>query len=215
MPAPLSGELAKMHIAACELFFHLPFLAANDVHDRDHAGDGTAKPGDSKRAADAMNRIAKHKGADSEHQRPNDSSGRVEEQKRRPSIVVRAREQRRENPQEGKETAEKNDLPAVLFEEILPEFEPFFREANKFAVAQKEFRAPCPADPETDIVADDRARRRAGDDKGEVELASGSGINRGQNQNGFSRQRNARALQHDDEEDDPIAVLRDERLNMG
>ena len=141
----------------------------------------TAKTEDPKRAADAMNRIAKHKGANSEHKRPNDASGRIEKQKWGPSIFVRAREQRRENAQEGKKAAEKNDLPAVLFEEILPEFEPFFREVNEFAVAHKEFRAPCPADPETDIVAGDRARRRASDDKGYVKLAGGSGIDRGQN----------------------------------
>src|ERR1700730_8078431 len=213
--APLSWERVKIHVAPCELFLHFPFLAANDVRDSDHADDNAGKRDGPKRAADAMNRIAKHKGAYSEHKRPNDASGRIEEQKWRPSIFVRAREKRRENAQEGKKTAEKDDLPAVLFEEVLAEDEPFFREVNKFAVAQKEFRTPCPADPETDIVAGDRARRRAGDDKGQAKLTGGTGINGGQNQNGFSRQGNARTLQHDDEEDEPIAVLRDERLNMG
>jgi hypothetical protein len=97
----------------------------------------------------------------------------------------------------------------------LAEFEPVLGEADKFAIAQKELRAKGPADPKTNIVPDHRGRGRARDDKGKIKLARRPGIGRGQNQNRFSGQWNTSTLEHYDEKDDPIAVLRDEGLNMG
>src|SRR6202023_1968911 len=103
----------------------------------------------------------------------------------------------------------------MFIEEILPEFEPALGKVDKFAVAQKEFRTPRPANPKADIVANNRARRRAGDDKGEAKLTRGPGVAGGENQNGFSGQRNAGALEHNDKKNHPIAVLCDEGLNLG
>lgn len=212
--APRSGQSAKIRSPARKLFLHFPFLAADDIGKCDETGGGAREPKHSQRAAYAMDRVAEKKGSNSKDERPDDAASGVEKQERHPSVLIDPGEQSSKDPQKGDEPSEKDDFRAVAREEILPKLKPFFWKVNEFSVAQKKFRAPGPAHPKADIIANDRPRRCAEDDAGNIEIAGRPGINGGENESRLSREGNARAFQHDDGEDDPVAVQRDKRLKL-
>jgi hypothetical protein len=67
--------------------------------------------------------------------------------------------------------------------------------------------AEFPADPEADIVPDDRTSRGCTDDVANVEPMAGAGVYGSTDQDGFSGHRDARALHHHDQKNRAIPVM--------
>ena len=99
-------------------------------------------------------------------------------------------------------------------EQVLAEFDPARIEPDPGAVPDQEREAEPAADREADIVADYRAGRRRRDHRYDVELVRRPGEDRGRDQHGLARERDADALEADDDHHRDVAVLRDELLRV-
>src|SRR3984957_20815077 len=95
--------------------------------------------------------------------RPDDSARGIEEKELLPVVAIDASEKRRKSAQHRDEAAEKDDLAAVLEEEILPDFEPLLIKSNIMPKAKNKRKAELATDPIAAIVADDGAGRRRPD----------------------------------------------------
>src|SRR5205823_4548731 len=117
--------------------------------------------------------------------------------------------QRRKHSERRHKPAEEDDATAESLKQILAELETRLAKANVGAKAKQNGKTVFSADPVPDAVTDGGAGCRRKNDRANVELMRRAGINGGGNQHGFTGQRNARAFQHDDEEDRPVAVQGD------
>jgi len=79
-------------------------------------------------------------------------------------------------------------------------------EAEAVTVAGNEALPTDRAQPVTTVVPENRRGRGDGGDRGDVEVAGGAGVERGGDQRGLSRQRDADALQRDEQEQREVAV---------
>jgi len=73
--------------------------------------------------------------------------------------------------------------------------------------------AKFPADPETDVVAENCTSRGRSNDPADVQGVLGAGIYGSGDQDGFPGHRDARTFQHHDHEDRAIAVMPDKVLD--
>src|SRR5208282_755070 len=116
---------------------------------------------------------------------PDDPARRVEQEEPLPVEAVDPGEKRRECAQDCDEAAEKNNLAAVLHEQILAELQPTFVEPHIATVSIGDRKAKFAADPIAAIVAEDRSGCGGADHAVEMKL-SFAGQNRGRDEHGFA-----------------------------
>ena len=97
------------------------------------------------------------------------AAGRVEGEEAPRPHSIGAGEEGGECPQDGDEAAEKNDRAAALQKQILAKLQSALIEMNEMAIASEQPEAEGAANPEADIVADDRACRSRRDDAENIE----------------------------------------------
>src|SRR5262249_54001356 len=108
------------------------------------------------------------------------------------------------------EAAPEDDFAAMTQEEVLTELDPSLGDAEATAVAQEKTVAELAAEPEADIVAEDRARRSGGDHGDDVQLVRAPGVKRRGSQRRLPRHRQAHALRGDQRDHHPDPIQRDE-----
>ncbi len=82
------------------------------------------------------------------------------------------------------------------------------------AIAQQQLIAERTADPKTDIVAQNCAGRCGRYDQRNVEIVRRAGIDGGRQQHRLARKGNPDALDTDEQHDDPIAVDRNQLIEL-
>ena len=158
--------------------------------------------------------VAQESGKENEKTRPQDGASCVGDQEGAPGHVVHAGEEGSQDPQQGNKAAEEDDLTAMLAEEVLADFDASLREADVFAVAQKQEIRVVLADPVAQIVTQDGADCSGSNDDPDVEAGVGGGVDRRQDEDGLAGQRNAHALKTNDEGYSPVAVRCDKLLEI-
>lgn len=100
-------------------------------------------------------------------------------------------------------------------EQVQPEFELALIQANVATIAAQKTEAALASDPEPQVIAQDCAAGSCYNDQRNGQLMRGSRGNSRDEQHGFARKGNARALDGDEEQDRPIAVGGQETEQVG
>src|ERR1700730_17153222 len=95
----------------------------------------------------------------------------------------------------------------MTLEQIFPELDPALGQSDVGAVAKQEPKTDFSTDPKSQIVAQDRASRSAGDYDPNVQRLGLAGVERCRNKGCFSGEWEAHALQADDYRNPQVAVL--------
>src|SRR5579859_694883 len=93
----------------------------------------------------------------------------------------------------------------MTHKEQLPQFQLALAHMDESAEASKQTISALSPDEIAEVVAEDRARRRRHDNHEDIEVMRASGIDRGCQQHGLARKRDARALDGDEDQHRPIA----------
>ena len=128
--------------------------------------------------------------------------------------VIDAGEEGSKDPQHGNETPEEHHLRPVPVEEILAKAQPVLLEPNVASVPFHQPVATRAADPVSDVVPQDRARRRGDDDPEDREPPRRAGIDGGGDQHGLARHRDADALDADEDEDGEVTIGRQQGVEV-
>src|SRR6476659_10116643 len=97
----------------------------------------------------------------------------------------------------------------MLLEEAADAEQLRLRQPDATPEAADENDPSLPPQPVAAVVTDDRPRRRGGDDEEDVEVPT-RGERGGGDERGFPRKRDAEALQPDQDDEERVAVPRDE-----
>src|SRR5207253_6853114 len=135
-------------------------------------GQGQQEQHDAYRAKDPMHCGAQHIPADSENQRPDESSRRVIEKKARPRHAIGNGEQGGKRAQQSGKPSEEDDRASVTAKQILPEPEPPLVEPDARAVPPQNRKSYEPTDFVADVVADHGADGRSSYDAGNIEFVA-------------------------------------------
>ena len=160
-----------------------------------------------------LENVAEQVVTEPEDGRPDDPACRVEDEEARPRHPIRSGEEGSVRPEDRDEPPPEHDLAAVMTEEPDPDPQPAFVEAHLVAVLQEYLRTAVAADREADVVSDDRGGGRDDDHLLDLELPRRAGVERRRDERGLSRQRQAEALAHHEDEDDDVAVRREPALD--
>src|SRR5581483_5664456 len=118
-------------------------------------------------------------------------------------------EKRRVRPENRHESPEEHHLRAVPVEQIAGRLQLALVQVDLRTVPAGQRVAALVADPEPDVVADDRAGGRHQPDQPRVQVVGLAGIDRGHDQRGLGGQRYADALGGDQAEHSPVPVALD------
>jgi hypothetical protein len=140
---------------------------------------------------------------------PEDCAGGIAHEETLPGHPVHAGEKSGECAQQRDEAAQQHHFPAVPPEQQLAKLDARFVDPQQVAVAQQQ-RVPEPAaDQITGVVTDYRADRRPQDHERNAQVMRRPGIDSRRHQHCFPRQRNAHALEANDDRDDRVPVAGD------
>jgi len=164
-------------------------------------------------AGDAVNALPQRIGAKAEQTGPDDPARRIVQKEPQRRETIDPGEQSREGAQHGDEPTEENNRAAIAQKEILAEL--------LLALVEPDLRSPpCqqplakrPPDPKAEIVSQDRASRRAGDDQTDIETMGRARVNGRADQDGFTGHWDTGALQHHQDEDGRISIGREKMCN--
>jgi hypothetical protein len=87
-------------------------------------------------------------------------------------------------------------------------------EADIAAVTEEEPVAEFPAEQIADVVAENGAGRRGGNDTGNMQILVAPGIQGGNHEHRLAREREPHAFEADDQPHRPIAIRGDEELEI-
>src|SRR5262245_8377850 len=94
----------------------------------------------------------------------------------------------------------------MLQEQVLPELDAGFEHANTLTVSQQERVAISQSEPIADVVANDRAKCSYCNYHPNIEAGLRRGINRSEDEDRLTGQRQSHTFQAHDESDHPIAM---------
>ena len=137
---------------------------------------------------------------------PQDAAGGVAEEETRPPHPVDAGQHGGVRPEHRNEPAEKDDLAAVAIEDVPPDLQLRFVNADIMAVLTQETVTAGATDPEADVIAQDRGGRSRSEDNPRGQLMGVTGIASRQDKSRFPGHRYTDALGADKKSDGEISV---------
>jgi hypothetical protein len=110
------------------------------------------------------------------HRCSDDGAGCILYEEARPRRAIDAGQQRRQDPEQRDEAAEKDNFSTMALEQILSDLSARLGRTDNASISDEETEADFPSNPLADIVADDGARRCRGDDPEDAQFPGLAGI---------------------------------------
>jgi hypothetical protein len=110
------------------------------------------------------------------HRCSDDGAGGILYEEARPRHAIDAGQQRRQDPEQRDEAAEKDNFATMALEQILSDLNARLGQTDNASISDEETEADFPSNRVADIVADDGARRCRGDDPEDAQFPGLAGI---------------------------------------